>query len=577
MKLTEALRIRQGAAGVPNSFQVALACGFTPLHLETFLAAHLQQALPGRRVEVATGLYGDLAGTLERFAEIEADAFAVALEWPDLDPRLGYRNLGGWGPSEEIDMVKHAQATLARMRAAIERAPASVPMAISLPTLPLPPAFHTPGWQASAAALDIQQSLACFAAETARRPIHRVLNAQYLTGRSAPGSALDLKTEILTGFPYTLAHADAVGEALARLIQPPPVKKGLITDLDDTLWNGLVGEEGPDGVNWDLSNHGGLHGLYQQLLGGLAAQGTLLAIASKNDPAVVDRALSRTDLLVRRDSVFPVEVGWHAKSESVGRILKTWNIAADSIVFVDDSPMELAEVKAAWPEIECRLFPKKDYDATHALFQELRDLFGKSSVGAEDALRLASIRRAAELAQDAVVSGATPDEFLAQAGSVMLVEFNPPPEDTRVLELVNKTNQFNLNGQRHTESEWRRELETPGAFVMAVSYEDKFGPLGKIAVLKGVARNGDVDINAWVMSCRAFSRRIEHRCMEILFERFGAEQLRFAFAATPKNSPTAEMLERFLGARPQGEVSLSRARFAECVPALYHKVEYNHG
>ena len=271
MKLTEALHIRQSAAAIPNRFSVALACGFTPLHLEAFLAAHLQVVLPERKVEVETGLFGDLAGTLERLAETGVDAVAVVIEWPDLDPRLGYRSLGGWGPAQEVDIVKHAQGALARVRAAIRAAPASLPMAISLPTLPLPPAFHTAGWQASAAALEIQQWVACFAAETARRPIHRILNAQYLTD----GNTFDLKTEILTGFPYTMAHADALGEALARLIQPPPVKKGLITDLDDTLWHGLVGEEGPDGVHWDLSNHGGLHGLYQQLLAGLAAQGTL--------------------------------------------------------------------------------------------------------------------------------------------------------------------------------------------------------------------------------------------------------------------------------------------------------------
>ena len=550
-----------------------LACGFTPLHLETFLAAHLQLTLAKRRVEVKTGLYGDLTGTLERLVETDVDAIAVAIEWPDLDPRLGYRTLGGWGPDQEVDIVKHAHATLARMRAAVEGAPASIPMAISLPTLPLPPAFHTAGWQASAAALEIQQALACFAAETARRPIHRVLNSQYLPSEKA----FDLKTEILTGFPYTLTHADALGEALARLIQPPAVKKGLITDLDDTLWNGLVGEEGPDGVHWDLSNHAGLHGLYQQLLGGLAAQGTLLAVASKNDPAVADRALSRPDLLLDKESMFPVEVGWHAKSESVGRILKTWNIGADSVVFVDDSPIELAEVKAVWPEIECRLFPKKDYGAANRLLRELRDLFGKSSVGAEDALRMESIRAAAQRAEDPAQSGVSADEFLAQAESVMEVEFNPPPEDARVLELVNKTNQFNLNGQRHTESEWRRDLDNPGAFVMVVSYKDKFGALGKIAVLKGARNNGHVDVSAWVMSCRAFSRRIEHRSLEILFERFGAGEVRFQFEPTPKNSPLREMFEGFLDTPPTGDFALSRARFSERVPALHHKVEYRDG
>jgi FkbH-like protein len=142
------------------------------------------------------------------------------------------------------------------------------------------------------------------------------------------------------------------------------------------------------------------------------------------------------------------------------------------------------------------------------------------------------------------------------------------------LELVNKTNQFNLNGRRYTEAEWRKQMEPPGAFVLAVSYEDKFGPLGKIAVLRG--RHGDrtVDLSVWVMSCRAFSRRIEDRCLEILFERFGVDEIRFQFEATPKNGPASEAFERYLQAKPAGEFELSRARFSERTPLLYQQVQF---
>jgi predicted enzyme involved in methoxymalonyl-ACP biosynthesis len=111
---------------------------------------------------------------------------------------------------------------------------------------------------------------------------------------------------------------------------------------------------------------------------------------------------------------------------------------------------------------------------------------------------------------------------------------------------------------------------------MAVSYKDKFGALGKIAVMKGARSNGHVDVSAWVMSCRAFSRRIEHRSLEILYERFGAGEIRFRFEPTPKNSPLREMFEGFLDTPPEGDFALSRERFAERVPALYHRVEYRH-
>ena len=299
----------------------------------------------------------------------------------------------------------------------------------------------------------------------------------------------------------------------------------------------------------------------------------VLGVASKNDPAVVELAFARRDLLLPKESVFPIEVHWDAKSASAGRILKAWNIAADSVVFVDDSPMELAEVKSAWPQMECLQFPGKDPASAENFFRKLRDLFGKARVGAEDALRLESLRRSAEFRNEAEHSGGAPEAFLEQAGATMTVEFNPPASDRRVLELVNKTNQFNLNGRRYTEADWRKQMEQPGAFVLAVSYEDKFGPLGKIAVLCGRHTDRAVDLSAWVMSCRAFSRRIEDRCLEILFDRFGVDEIRFRFEPTVKNGPTREAFERYLDAKPVGEFELSRARFSERAPLLYHRIQ----
>jgi len=122
-----------------------------------------------------------------------------------------------------------------------------------------------------------------------------------------------------------------------------------------------------------------------------------------------------------------------------------------------------------------------------------------------------------------------------------------------LLELVNKTNQFNLNGRRYTEVEWRKQLEQPCGFAMAVSYEDKFGPLGKIAVLCGRHQDNVVHLDTWVMSCRAFSRRIEDRCLEILFEKFGVDdEILFQFERTSKNQHTSEVFERYLGSKPTG-------------------------
>jgi FkbH-like protein len=573
LKLREALQILNKAELSGEAlFPVQLACGFTPLHLTTFLGAHLQESLPGRRVGVISGLYGDLAGTLERESSKDTQAIAVALEWPDLDSRLGYRSLGGWGPAAESEIVDNVRAALGRIGNAIERLSTSVLVALSLPSLPLPPVFHPPGWQAGEAELEVWAALTNFAASLARRRGVSVASPQRLLEQSPFGGCLDLKGDLLTGHPYSVSHADVVGATLARLLQPPPPKKGLITDLDDTLWSGIVGEVGSEAVAWDLGNHAQIHGLYQQTLAALSGQGVLLAVASKNNLEVVKRTFTRQDIVLDVDRVFPMEVDWGPKSESIGRILAAWNIGADAAVFIDDSPMEIAEVRATWPEIQCLLFPKGDPAAVLALLREIRDMFGKSELAEEDGLRLASIRTNAAIPQKDS-KGLAQETFLSQALAVLTAQFKLPVTDPRAIELVNKTNQFNLNGIRYTESEWRRSFDSQRTFLLVVSYKDKYGPLGKIAVLAGSREDRGLRLKTWVMSCRAFSRRIEYGCMNLLFSRFEVDELRFDFGATSKNSPFRECFAPFLGAAPEGPFIITRAQFEEHCPRLYYELE----
>jgi FkbH-like protein len=324
-------------------------------------------------------------------------------------------------------------------------------------------------------------------------------------------------------------------------------------------------------VSWDLSSHHQSHGLYQKLLASLAEEGVLVGIASKNDPAVAAQALRRDDLLLRPQHVFPVEVHWNPKSGSVRRILEAWNIAADSVVFVDDSPMELAEVSAAHPGIECIRFPTADDREGYQMLRRLRDLFGKPRLAEEDSFRLESIRRGAEFRENAKETG-DQEGFLSTAEAEITIDF-AAGGDPRVLELVNKTNQFNLNGKRLTEADWSKFLDAPDAFVAAISYRDRFGPLGKIAVIEGRHDSERIHVRHWVMSCRAFARRIEYASLQALFDRFGAEQIIFDFAKTPRNQPLQEFFTSLLGRAPEPSLILTRRGFAEDCPTLYHQVK----
>jgi FkbH-like protein len=570
LTFTEALKAIQGARPDARPFQVTLACGFTPLHLQTFLAAHLQRRTPDRKVAIATGLYGNVAGTLENAAAQTADGVITVLEWADLDPRLGFRSAGGWGREAAADIVSTVSAGLERIAAGIKSL-SGVRVVLSLPTLPMPPAFHTPGWEASRFALAMQAELLRFASELAEAGAARVVDGTRLGMESPAPDRLDIKSDLQTGLPYTKQHAERLAAQLALALVPPAPKKGIISDLDDTLWDGLVGEVGPEGVHWDLASGAQIHGLYQKLLSSLAEHGTLVGIASKNDPAVVEKAFQRDDLLVRPEQVFPIEVSWNAKSGSVGRILEAWNVSADSVIFVDDSAMELAEVAAAHPGIECILFKKDSPADGLALLYKLRDLCGKERVSADDTIRLSSIREGSRFRQEA--SGtAAPEAFLASAEATITFDA-VSAEDPRPLELVNKTNQFNLNGQRYTEADWRALLEHPEGVVLSFSYRDKFGPLGTIAVAGGVMEGHVYAMRTWVMSCRAFARRIEHQALRILFDVTGAEAVDFAFTPTIKNGPLQEFLAGLTGAYPEGRLQVTRAQFEAKCPALYQKVQ----
>ena len=572
MKLIEALRIagRNPSPETAPRARFLFACGFTPLHAVAFLKAHLIAALPDRHVEINTGLYGDLAGSLERLDTAGLQGAAVIVEWPDLDPRLGLRQLGGWAPSLFNEIAASAEAVAGRLGQALERVADTIPVALCLPALALPPLGFTPGGQASEWELRVEAIAQELARRAAAHGRIRLVHAGRLAAISAPASRLDAKSDLMAGFPYTAAHAEAVSRMLAALLAPAAPKKGLITDLDDTMWAGILGEEGVEGVWWDLEHKAQIHGLYQQFLQSLSERGVLLGVASKNDAALAGQALGRDGLQVESKRLFPVEANWGPKSESIRRILGTWNVGADSVVFIDDSPMELAEVSAALPEVECIRFPKEDPAAVLELLETLRDRFGKPFLSAEDALRAESLRGTARLAA-AAGGGQTPDAVLAALEAEVTFRLAPDVSDARALELVNKTNQFNLNGRRVSEAEWRERLADPAAVLLTVAYRDKFGPAGKIAVVFGKKAGRELLIDAWVLSCRVFSRRIEQQTLRYLFDKLDIEAIRFDFTATPRNGPLQELFAGFDIQPP--DFILFRERFAGRCPVLFHGVQ----
>jgi FkbH-like protein len=247
--------------------------------------------------------------------------------------------------------------------------------------------------------------------------------------------------------------------------------------------------------------------------------------------------------------------------------------------------MDLAEIKAAHPGAECLLFPRDNPQAAYELLERLRDLFGKDKISEEDGLRAASLRAIAELQHDREISSpGDAGDFVRHIEGKLTLNSQKEPTDFRALELVNKTNQFNLNGRRFEEAEWNSWLRAPDTVLVTASYRDKYGPLGKIAVIAGDLSNVSnmnggssqkrkLCIRTWVMSCRAFSRLIEYECLRWLFERLDLEELEFDFLPTARNTPMQNFLRQVLNAPAEPRSRLSRAQFMQNCPTSVHSIE----
>lgn len=570
MRLGEALRISAEPHGERRRL-VHLVCGFEPLHLIAFFKAHLRLRFPEDAINVATGLYDDLEGNIQRAVHRNAEGALVAVEWADIDQRLGFRNSSGWGTQTLEDILAQAAEKCNRLENHLAALAEVMPVTVVAPTLPLPPLTHLPPARTSGFELHLNRILITFLDRLSERRGLALLNSSALSMVSSPSSRHDLKMELASGFPYSLAHADAVAELAVSCLFPGAPKKGLITDLDQTLWKGILGDAGVEGISWSLETKSQAHALYQQLLASLAESGVLLAVASKNDAQMVSRALERSDILLPASQLFPIEATWGAKSDAVGRILRAWNVGADSVVFVDDSPMELAEVAEKHPGIECIQFPSGDPGAILALLHQLRVRFGKEAVGEEDRLRTQSLRAALELKDERAHESS--EDFLARLNAQLTLD-SVGPDDRRAFELVNKTNQFNLNGARYTDAEWKARAHRPGSFLLTISYVDRFGPLGRIGVVGGQMEGGRFTVDVWVLSCRAFSRQIELQTLRQLFAKTHAHSIYFEFRATERNGPLQTFLSSFFSNESlrSSEIKLRRETFEEFCPTLFHEV-----
>jgi FkbH-like protein len=344
--------------------------------------------------------------------------------------------------------------------------------------------------------------------------------------------------------PYCEEFCYLVGQEIARTLAALKghSKKCVIVDCDNTLWGGVVGEDGLKGIQIGNDFPGSAFRDFQRQLVGLQKSGVLIAIVSKNNEEDVWAVFDRHDaMLLKRSHLAAWRVNWMPKDQNIREIAAELNIGLDSLVFIDDSHFELETVRQHLPEVVC-LQASEDPSELPGMFASAL-YFDNLSITSEDVSRTEMMfeERDRKRTQQTMSQG----DFLASLGLSVEITDVRDSQVERVTQLINKTNQFNLTTIRRTMAEVEALRTSTAHRLFAMSVTDRFGDYGLVGVVILEKEGLKWSIDTFLLSCRVLGRGIETAMLSRLREeaaKLGAERLGARFIPTPKNKPAAGFL-----------------------------------
>jgi FkbH-like protein len=352
--------------------------------------------------------------------------------------------------------------------------------------------------------------------------------------RSKQGVALE-------ALPLLARHTAALVAARLGL-----ARKCLVVDLDNTLWGGIVGEDGPLGVAVGGEGIGEAYSAFQDYIRELKDRGVILAIASKNNEADVREAFeSHPGMRLHLEDFATVAVNWDDKPANLRRIAATLNIGTDALVLVDDNPAERQIVRQILPEVDVVTLPSEPTGYRRALSRYLG--FETVTVTTEDRQRTADYRARAAAAE---LSSAAADIESFYRDLHMHAVIAPFDEEhlPRIAQLVQKTNQFNLTTRRYSAAELRSFMSSESHLTRYLTLSDRFTHHGLVALLIGSFADGAFDIDTFLMSCRVIGRTVEAQLLAHVTDaaaRLGCEVVRGTYVPSAKNQIVRDLYERF--------------------------------
>ncbi|MGY5860771.1 MAG: HAD-IIIC family phosphatase [Candidatus Thorarchaeota archaeon] len=322
-------------------------------------------------------------------------------------------------------------------------------------------------------------------------------------------------------------------------------KKCIVLDLDNTLWGGIIGEDGIEGIKLGPTSPGIEYVEFQRALLSLYNRGVILAVDSKNNFDDAIKVLREHPHQVLKEEHFAaLRINWQNKAANIVELAKEINIGFDSMVFIDDSPVEREQIRRTYPEVMVVDLPKNPrlYRAT----LESLNVFDVLSLTKEDLTRgemYVGKRKRTELEQ----SSTSIEDFLRTLEIKVRVKLTDDFDTPRVVQLIGKTNQFNLTTRRYTDVEAKSLRDAKESAVYSMSVQDKFGDEGVVGV--AIVRKEDMSwtIDSFLMSCRVIGRSVETAFLAKIIadiKSAGAKRVIGEYIPTKKNAPAADFYER---------------------------------
>ena len=358
--------------------------------------------------------------------------------------------------------------------------------------------------------------------------------------------------------PFALDCVPLYADHVVRLIAAlrGKARKCLVLDLDNTCWGGVIGDDGLEGIRIGQGTAEGEAFLaIQNYALQLKARGIVLAVCSKNEEDTARLPFrEHPDMALREDDIAVFIANWQDKATNIRHIARLLNIGTDALAFLDDNPAERARVRQMLPEVAVPELPDDPAYYPAALAQA--GYFETTGLSSDDAKRAEQYNANAKRSMELETIGDYGD-YLRSLGMACEVSPFDAVGRTRIAQLVNKSNQFNLTTRRYTEAEIRSFESDPDMFTLQVRLTDKFGDNGMISVV--IFRKGAEEwlCDTWLMSCRVIGRRVEEAVLATVAEaarRAGATRLVGEFIPSPKNAMVVDHFAK-LGFEKQSETA----------------------